>query len=74
MLGHDPRGFLRERVPQMFTANAQSFCHAPIIWPVRRKIKRSTAWNAQKSGSPPADVCSVADGFWPLTAVPLPGR
>ncbi len=31
VLGHDPRGFLGERAPQVFTANAQSFWHAPII-------------------------------------------
>jgi hypothetical protein len=46
MLGHDPRGFLRERVPQMFTANAQSFSHVPIIWPKGQKIKRSRRENA----------------------------
>jgi hypothetical protein len=45
MLGHDARGFLRERVPQMFTANAQSFSHISIIWPKGRKIKQSRQEN-----------------------------
>jgi hypothetical protein len=46
MLGHDTRSFLRERVPQMFTANAQSFSHIPIIWPKRPKIKHPHRENA----------------------------
>ncbi len=40
VLGHDSGGFLREGVPQVLTANAQSFWHAPIIWPRPEKIKR----------------------------------
>ncbi len=46
VLGHDSCGFLCERVPQMLTADAQSFCHDPIIWPVGRKIKHSKPYNA----------------------------
>src|ERR1700749_4055225 len=65
MFGHDPCGFLGERTSQMFTADAQSFSHAPIIWPVRRKIKRlsfrtanrfpraSARWSAGPARWPP---------------------
>jgi hypothetical protein len=69
MLGHDPRGFLGERASQVFSANAQSFWHVPIIWPVGEKIKRDRATD-QNSDSLPAAVCWL----WVLAGAPLPGR